>query len=357
MMTFPAPAYSALCLWILEVRSVPLAANIFIGRGACEPSRAPELLSELERIHADFQTRPNQLGRHAGKLAELYNELKLHAVSDWEQSELTVQEGIASGRYQEWSTAGGPYAPRGPCFNDLLLLVVHGGIELARPLLLRYAEENPGTIDALWARWIATDQLDLAEARRLAGNPVHVGEPANLLSVRLPLFFLDSDPVRARAALEHGTTPKQRELSPKPVKSLPKLLAQLIAFWEGGLSRDVLEKSFAGWFAYCYHYESPSNLHEKIGPAWLYGRYLQPMPAHVLVERIKDHLPMFSEKRRKTRALRVADVRAVMEPLEAAIGHLSRGEGLSISQQSRLSDVVIGPWKQGLPSSRTEMEM
>ncbi|MFY0572235.1 hypothetical protein ACN28E_51540 [Archangium lansingense] len=343
MNTFPAPAYSALCQWTLRVSGVPFANSAIILRAGCEPSRSRELLAELERLHAEFQTTPNQLWGSSSKIAAAYKALKIHELSGWEQTELEVQEGIASGRYREWSTAGRSQVLDGPREDELLLLVVHGGIELARPLLLRYAEVHWGTIPALWARWIATGQLDVAEARRLAGEPSSLPKSPSTVHIRLPLFFLEPEPARAREALAHGAAPKDREPGDKPVKTLPKLLAQLIAFWEGKLSREVLEKSFAAWFAYCYHPESPSNLPEKIGPAFLYGRYLEPLPAHVLVERIKQHLPMFSEKRRKARAPRVADVRAVMEPLEAAMGFLSRGEGLRISPEGS-PEVVLGPW-------------
>ncbi len=157
---------------------------------------------------------------------------------------------------------------------------------------------------------------------------------------RLPLAFVASDLAVASAALASGSTPKERELSPRPVKSLPKLLAQLLASWRGELPVDVLRKSFHSFFANSYHHESPSDLPEKIGVAYLYGHAIESRPAHELVAGIKSHLPMFTAARRAARRVYVADVEPVTEALRVLGAALREGKGLVIRDGEKEVELV-----------------
>jgi hypothetical protein len=147
----------------------------------------------------------------------------------------------------------------------------------------------------------------------------------------LALYFVDPDMAAAEEALGKRTTPKERELSQKPVKSTAKLLTQLLAYRRGVLPADVLRKSFGAVYGYCYHHESWSDIREKIALCCLQSRYLDTSASpRSLVEGIKDHLPMFTPQRRAERARFVKDLRPLMRVLERIEEVVAQQRGVKI---------------------------
>jgi hypothetical protein len=337
--------HEALSHWVLRLGGRPTLVRALVARQGAASTDAPRLLEELAGLERDFRTRENRLlSRHDGGVNAAYRALGVHALSDWEASEIEIERNVQRGAYDSGAL------PPGATDTDLFLMVVHGHFAKARPLLLRFADEHPGTVRSLWSRWLANDTLDVIEAYRLAEHACQPPPgPAGLAATfsvteHLPLAFVGGDIARAESHLTACTAAKEREFSRKPVKSLPRLLSQLIGFWRGEVAPEVLRMSFGNWFGYCYHHESPSNVREKIGTAFLFGRALdEGKSAHQLVEGIKAHLSMFSPERRAKRAVLVADVAPLMQALEALRSAVTRRGGLCVVAEGAQVRYVAEP--------------
>ena len=131
----------------------------------------------------------------------------------------------------------------------------------------------PSSPGALWCRWLATGTVN---EPLLADLLARAKEAKRIHDWGLALYFVDPDMTAAEEALAKRRTPKERELSEKPVKSTAKLLTQLLAYRRGTLPADVPRKSFGAVYGYCYHHESWSDLGEKIGLCCLQGQGSSP---------------------------------------------------------------------------------
>jgi hypothetical protein len=318
----PTPAYSAFYQWVAELRGF-VGVKKLLSETKAPAALTADLLLELSGVEEAFGALVNREQRHLGKIQKAYKALNVHWWSDWEQSEVDVLEGLAAGTYDAWESASARLSVRD---MELFLLVLHGGFEKAVPLLERHAREKPETAVALWSHWLATGRIDEPLLKTLLERAQKLERVHDL-----PLFFIHPDQAAAEQALVARTAPKERELAAKPVKSMPKLLSQLLALRAGTLSAAVVRKSFASVYAACYHHESYSDLKDKIALACLQGRYLDAdATPRSLVEGIKQHLAMFSPKRRAQTARFVKDVAPVMNVLQQIRQVLTRQQGIRI---------------------------
>ncbi len=281
---------------------------------------------------------PSFRGSHRTGSIPCYQPFKLHAVSSWEHSESQTAARVRLGVYNDWKSWRASHGEESIPENELLELVVHGYFEIARPLLTAYADATPSSMYSEWARWLAGHELDeRAAAALLSRDGIHAVGLANGFA----LAYSISGRNAATQYLEEHSTRNERELSDRPCKTIPKLYRQALAFEEGGIDAAVLRKSFRGCFGYCYHYESPSNLSEKLGPVWLYGRLLERgTPPHVLFATIKECLPMFTEQRRAAKREYVGEIEPLIDAVHVLQKVLARERGLTLNVSGETVELV-----------------
>ncbi|WP_342379547.1 hypothetical protein NVS55_08720 [Myxococcus stipitatus] len=317
-----APAWSAFKSWLLKLKGVPVA-HLRLLTGGCPAEELPALAKELRRVRADFQKRPNEVSAPADeRLRADYAALGV-PWSAWGEVAREVQRDLKRQRYARWTGVDALEFPEGPSTVDLVTLVLFGGVEQARPHLLRRASLAAGSLEALWCRWLAGEALEPETLRSFAGAPERLAEPLYSpgLEEVLPLFFVEPDITRAGRALEVASA--QRE------PTWGDFLRALLGLWRGDTSVEEVGARFERGVAAI----PPSAVTQLLAPAYLYGRYLEALPPHVLLERMGSCLERIDAP------ARVADVQPVMEVLVALEALTAMGLGLRVEQSP--GDVLL----------------
>ncbi|AGC42952.1 hypothetical protein MYSTI_01620 [Myxococcus stipitatus DSM 14675] len=271
-------------------------------------------------MRADFQKRPHEVSAPADeRLRADYTALGV-PWSAWGEVAREVQRDLKRKRYARWAGVDALEFPQGPSTEDLVTLVLFGGVEQARPHLLCRATLAAGSLEALWCRWLAGESLEPETLRAFAGAPERLAEPLYTpgLEEVLPLFFVEPDPARAERALEVVSARWG------PSRSQPWLdfLRALLGLWREDTSVEAVRARFESSVAAT----PPSAVHQLLAPAYLWGRYIEALPPHVLLERMGSSLG------RITAPARVADVQPVMEVLGALDVLTAMGRGLRVEQ-------------------------
>ncbi|MFB1484906.1 hypothetical protein [Corallococcus sp. RDP092CA] len=320
------PAWSAFKAWLLKLHGVPIA-RLRLLTGGCPAEELPALAKELKRVRADFKKRPNEVSAPADeRLRRDYAALGV-PWSAWGEVAREVQRDLKRKRYARWTGADALEFPEGPSTADLVTVLLFGGVEQARPHLLRRAPRAAGSLEALWCRWLAGEPLEPETLRAFAGEPERLAEPLYTPGIEevLPLFFVEPDPARAERALEVASAQRGQARS----QPLRDFLRSLLGLWRQDTSREEARARFDTSIATV----SPSEATHLIAPAYLYGRYIEDLPSHTLLERVGSRLE------RTAAPARVADVQPVMEALAAVEDLTAMGLGLRVEQ--RPGDVLL----------------
>ncbi|MCE9669984.1 hypothetical protein LY474_19475 [Myxococcus stipitatus] len=315
-----APAWSAFKAWLLKSRGVPVS-HLRLLTGGCPAEELPALAKELERVRADFKKRPNEVAAPADEgLRKDYAALGV-PWSAWGEVAREVQRDLKRKRYARWTGADALEFPEGPSVEDLVTVVLFGGVEQARPHLLRRASLAAGSLEALWCRWLAGEPLEPQTLRAFAGSPERLAEPlyAPGLEEVLPLFFVEPDLARAERALEVASAQRGASWSPP----LMDFLRSLLGLWRQDASVDEVRSRFDASVATV----SPSQVTQLSALAYLYGRYVEALPPHALLERVGTRLECIAVP------ARVADVQPVMDVLAALEALTAMGLGLRVEQR------------------------
>jgi hypothetical protein len=315
-----APAWSAFKAWLLKMHGVPVA-HLRLLTGGCPVEELPALVKELKRVRADFKKRPNEVS------APLDEGLRKHYAalgvpwSAWSEVASEVQRDLKRKRYARWTGPDALEFPDGPSADDLVTVMVFGGVEQARSHLLRRASLAAGSLEALWCRWLAGEPLEPEMLRAFAGAPEQLAQPLYDPGIEevLPLFFVEPDPARAGRALEIASA----QPGPSRSQALKDFLRSLMGLWRQETPVEEVRARFDASVAAV----SPSDVAWLIAPAYLYGRYIETLPAHVLLEQVGSRLERIAVP------ARVADVQPVMEALAALEDLTALGLGLRVEQQ------------------------
>ncbi|NVJ19716.1 hypothetical protein HUW62_00510 [Myxococcus sp. AM011] len=314
-----APAWSAFKSWLLKLPGVPVS-RLRLLTGGCPAEELPALAKELKRVRADFKKRPNEVSAPADEgLRKDYAALGV-PWSAWSEVASEVQRDLKRKRYARWTGVDALEFPDGPSAQDLVTVLLFGGVEQVRPHLLRRASLAAGSLEALWCRWLAGEPLEPETLRSFAGEPERLAEPLYTPGREevLPLYFVEPDTARAERALEVASA------QPGASRSQPLMdfLRSLLGLWRQETSVEEVKERFDASMARV----SPSEVVQLIAPAYLYGRYIEALPAHVLLERVGSRLERIAVP------AKVADVQPVMEALAALEELTAMGLGLRVEQ-------------------------
>lgn len=164
-----APAWSAFKSWLLKLTGVPVS-RLRLLTGGCPADELPALAKELKRVRADFKKRPNEVSAPADEgLRKDYAALGI-AWSAWGEVAREVQRDLKRTRYVRWTGADALEFPDGPSAEDLVTVMLFGGVEQVRPHLLRRASLSEGSLEALWCRWLAGEPLEPGRCARSWGR-------------------------------------------------------------------------------------------------------------------------------------------------------------------------------------------
>ncbi|AKF85080.1 hypothetical protein MFUL124B02_08915 [Myxococcus fulvus 124B02] len=310
-----APAWSAFKSWLLKLTGVPVS-RLRLLTGGCPAEELPALAKELKRVRADFKKRPNEVSAPADEgLRKDYAALGV-PWSAWSEVASEVQRDLKRKRYARWTGADALEFPEGPAFGDLVTVVLFGGVEQARAHLLRRASLSAGSLEALWCRWLGGESLEPETLRAFAGSPEQLAEPLYTPGIEevLPLYFVEPDAARAERALEAATG--------KLGQPLLDLLRSLLGLWRKEASMEEVRARFDAFVASV----PPSKVSQLCAPAYLYGRYVEALPAHALMEQVGSRLERIAVP------AKVADVQPVMEALTAVEELTAMGLGLRVEQ-------------------------
>ncbi|MBL0698069.1 hypothetical protein [Comamonas sp. JC664] len=313
-----APAWSAFKAWLLKLPGVPIA-RLRLLTGGCPAEELPSLAKELKRVRADFMRRPNEVSAPADEgLRADYAALGV-PWSAWSEVASEIQRDLKRKRYARWTGVDALEFPEGPSAEELMTVVLFGGVEQVRPHLLRRASLSGGSLDALWCRWLAGEPLEPETLRAFAGAPERLAEPLYTPGVEdvLPLFFVD--PERAELALEIASA----QLGVSRSRPLMDFLRSLLGLWRGKTPVEEVRARFDAAVAAA----SPAAVGGLMGLAYLYGRYIEALPAHALLERVGAQLERIPVP------ARVADVQPVMASLAALEALTALGLGLRVEQR------------------------
>ncbi|WP_338869263.1 hypothetical protein [Myxococcus stipitatus] len=316
-----APAWSAFKSWLLKLTGVPVS-RLRLLTGGCPADELPALAKELQRVRADFKKRPNEVSAPADEgLRRDYAALGI-PWSAWGEVAREVQRDLKRKRYTRWTGADALEFPEGPSAEDLVAVMLFGGVEQVRTHLLRRASLSEGSLEALWCRWLAGEPLEPEALRSFAGAPERLAEPLYTPGIGevLPLFFVEPDSARAERALEVASAQMR---SPQSL-ALMDFLRSLLGLWRQDTSAEEVRARFDTSVATV----SPSEVSQLIAPAYLYGRYVEALPSHMLLERVGARLERIAAPDR------VADVQPVMDTLVALEELTAMGLGLRVEQQS-----------------------
>ncbi|WP_226993987.1 hypothetical protein [Myxococcus hansupus] len=278
-------------------------------------------------MRADFKKRPNEVSAPADEgLRADYAALGV-PWSAWSEVAREVQRDLQRKRYARWSGADALEFPEGPSAEDLVTVLLFGGVEQVRTHLLRRASLAAGSLEALWCRWLAGEPLEPEALRAFAGAPERLAEPLYTPGIEevLPLFFVEPDPVRAGQALEVAAA----RLGASRAQPLLDFLRALLGLWRQDASSEEVGARFDALVAAA----SPADVTDLIAPAYLYGRYIEALPPHTLMERVGSGLERIAVP------ARVADVQPVMDALSALEALTALGLGLRVEQ--RPGDVLL----------------
>ncbi|WP_426747807.1 hypothetical protein VZQ01_11190 [Myxococcus faecalis] len=310
-----APAWSAFKSWLLKLTGVPVS-RLRLLTGGCPSEELPALAKELKRVRADFKKRPNEVSAPADEgLRKDYEALDV-PWSAWSEVASEVQRDLKRNRYARWTGVDALEFPEGPAFGDLVTVVLFGGVEQARSHLLRRASRSAGSLEALWCRWLGGEPLESEALRAFAGAPEQLAEPLYTPGIEevLPLYFVEPDAVRAERALE--------VVAGKLGQPLLDFLRSLLGLWRKETSTEEVRARFDAFVASV----PPSKVAQLCAPASLYGRYVEALPAHALLEQVGARLERIAVP------ARVADVVPVMEALTAVEELAAMGLGLRVEQ-------------------------
>ncbi len=314
----PAPAYAAFVAWLIKLRGVPVSQRALVHQG-CSAEETPALRRELERIGKDFAKRRNEVSAPINEnIRRAYAALGV-PWSAWEESASEVRDGLKRQRYARWRGADAADFPDGPPYDELVTVVMFGGIEQVRSHLLHRAQVESGSLHALWCRWLAGEEVHPGAFLEFAGAPEVLREPLYDPGIRevLPLFFVEPDVSRARSAL------RSVEANGEPrLKALMVLLEKMPPLWQRECSVDEAAARFHHWFSA----SQPGEVVDLVAPAFLYGQYIEKLPPHRLLERVAEELGRVSVPKY------VADVKPIMEVLSALRQLASEGSGLRIAR-------------------------
>ncbi len=315
-----APAWSAFKAWLLKLPGVPIA-RLRLLTGGCPAEELPALAKELKRVRADFKKRPNEVSAPADEgLRADYAALGV-PWSAWSEVASEIQRDLKRKRYGRWAGVDALEFPEGPPAEDLMTVVLFGGVEQVRPHLLRRASLGAGSLDAMWCRWLAGEPLEPETLRTFAGTPERLAEPLYTPGVEdvLPLFFVEPDSARAERALAVASA----QLGASGARPLMDFLRSLLGLWRGETDMEEVRARLDTAVAAV----SPAQVAGLMGLAYLYGQYIEALPAHVLLERVGSQLERIPVP------TRVADVQPVMEALSALEALTALGLGLRVEQQ------------------------
>ena len=283
----------ALRQWIIQLGASQLVVDHVVVGNALAPKDAPKLLADLDELESRLRVTRNRLLRSGwgsyDRVVGAYAAMGVRFLSPWEETEIDVRAALAAGRYDSWESFKSSKAPASLTFDELWLLVMHGGdvgVAKAKPLLLAQADETAAqgyAASAAYDRWLATGNLDASE----------------------------------RASMMSRFQNAKAPLVTKPVKTEEKLDRQIGAFVKGEFDRTVLEKSFKQWFGYCYHPESPSNFSSKETHVIAHNVLVKPARPEETLAYVKSCLAMFSPARVAARRVFVLDVEPIAEALAA----------------------------------------
>lgn len=314
------PAWSAFKSWLLKLPGVPVA-RLRLLTGGCPAEELPALAKELKRVRADFKKRPNEVSAPADEgLRKDYAALGV-PWSAWSEVAREVARDLKRKRYARWTGADALEFPEGPSAQDLVTVMLFGGVEQARPHLLRRASLAAGSLEELWCRWLAGEPLEPETLRSFAGAPERLSEPLYTPGIEevLPLFFVEPDTARAQRALEVASA------QPGASRSRPMMdfLRSLPCLWHQEIPVEEARARFDTWVATV----SPSDVGQLSALAYLYGRYIEALPPHELLERMGSRLELIAVP------ARVADVQPVMAALDALEELTAMGLGLRVEQR------------------------
>jgi hypothetical protein len=300
----PGASYAELCRWIRRYPGFDRLAVAIVAMRGATADECESLLGNLERFHV--RSLPD----------------RKMVMSQWERSEFDAAERIRTGVFE--SAYRARKLGHFDC-SELFLLVLHGHHEKARPLLREWAEEHPHTTSAFWARWVADGEVDIDEAKRLAIEAYEAASTRLCSDVDPTLYFVPGDPKEASDSLVRFTTPRERVVTPRPVRTRQKVLVQLLALWHDAIDRSIVRQSFRNVFGA----DGPSSLRDRIGLAYLYGRYVDTeAPAHELVAAIKPCIPDFAPRARRMREVRDDAMTSTIDALREV---LSRHQGMALA--------------------------
>ncbi|GEN11806.1 hypothetical protein SAMN05443572_115169 [Myxococcus fulvus] len=310
-----APAWSAFKSWLLKLTGVPVS-RLRLLTGGCPADELPALAKELKRVRADFKKRPNEVSAPADEgLRKDYAALGV-PWSAWSEVASEVHRDLKRNRYARWTGVDALEFPEGPAFGELVTVVLFGGVEQARAHLLRRASLSEGSLEALWCRWLGGEPLEPETLRAFAGAPEQLAEPLYTPGIEevLPLYFVEPDAVRAERALE--------VVAGKLGQPLLDFLRSLLGLWRQETTTEDVRARFDAFVASV----SPSKVSQLCAPAYLYGRYVEVLPAHALLEQVGSRLECIAVP------AKVADVQPVMEALTAVEELTAMGLGLRVEQ-------------------------
>ncbi|QSQ17866.1 hypothetical protein [Myxococcus landrumensis] len=315
-----APAWSAFTAWLLKLHGVPIS-HLRLLTGGCPAEELPALAKELKRVRADFKKRPNEVSAPADeRLRTDYAALGV-PWSAWSEVAREVQRDLKRNRYARWTGADALEFPEGPSTEDLVTVLLFGGVEQVRPQLLRRASLSEGSLQALWCRWLAGESLEPTTLRSFVGAPERLAEPLYTPGIEevLPLFFVEPDLARAERALEVASAQLAASSRSRP---LMDFLRSLLGLWR----QDTAVEEVRVRFEMSVAAVAPSEVAQLLAPAYLYGRYLESLPPHVLMEQVGSRLERIATP------ARVADVQPVMDALGALEELTALGLGLRVEQ-------------------------
>ncbi|MCP3064072.1 hypothetical protein LXT21_35390 [Myxococcus sp. K38C18041901] len=321
-----APAWSAFKAWLLKLTGVPVS-RLRLLTGGCPAEELPALAKELKRVRADFKKRPNEVSAPADEgLRKDYAALGV-PWSAWSEAASEIHRDLKRKRYARWTGVDALEFPEGPAFGDLVTVVLFGGVEQARPHLLRRASLAAGSLEALWCRWLAGEPLESETLRAFAGAPEQLAEPLYTpgLDEVLPLFFVEPDSARAARALEVASG----KMGGSRSQPLLDFLRSLLGLWRKETSMEEVRARFDAFVSAV----APSGVSQLCAPAYLYGRYVEAHPPHVLLEQVGSRLERIAVP------AKVADVQPVMEALTALEELTAMGLGLRVEQGA--GDVLL----------------
>lgn len=303
-----------LAQWILAGQTRVCVNEAIILAHGCRDATLPELREQLAQLAGDLAQRTNICTSQ--RMAEAYADARVPFVSGWELDERSVREGRV----------------KASDLHDLLLLVCFGQIDTARPLLRRYADRRAAESSlaaAAISRWIADDAIDDAHrADILAGNST---------ALKFVVLLGERDVPRATEVLDDSVPRAKRMQHRRPVKTEDALFTQALAFARGEVREALLRKSFAAYFANCYHEGSSTDLVEKVHAAYLYWRLFAPGPAHAAFEYLASCIAVLKRARAPYYAGDVPAVRDALAKLRALADHgpfRGRDDGRAVSFES-----------------------